>query len=206
MQLEYFRQANSTTTRKFGGLGLGLAIVRYLVELHGGSVCVTSPGEGQGATFVVKLPLMKESGIIENTTASSLTAAPVMLPLAGIKVLIVDDEEDNLDFFTFVLEEFGAMVTAVASASEALQLLAQSKPDILLSDIGMPEINGYMLIQQLRATEAEQGKQKIPAIALTAYAGEINEQQALRAGFQLHIPKPVAPEELLKAVSSLIKS
>ncbi|OKH36987.1 hypothetical protein NIES2101_36690 [Calothrix sp. HK-06] len=203
---DYFRQADSTTTRKFGGLGLGLAIVRYLVELHGGTVGATSPGEGQGATFVVRLPLIKESGIIENTTAGLLNASPAILPLTDIKVLVVDDEEDNLDFFTFVLREFGAIVTAVASASEALQVLAQSKPDILLSDIGMPDMNGYMLIQHLRATEVEQGRQKIPAIALTAYAGELNQQQALRAGFQLHMPKPVAPEELIKAISNLIKS
>jgi PAS domain S-box-containing protein len=202
---DYFRQADSTTTRKFGGLGLGLAIVHHLVELHGGTVWGNSPGEGQGATFTVKLPLIKENILKEDTTTTgSSAAASNALPLANIKILVVDDEEDNREFFSFVLQEFGASVTAVPSAGEALQVLTQAAYDILLSDIGMPNTDGYMLIRQVRDIEAEHKKPQIQAIALTAYAGEMNQQQALSAGFQLHIPKPVGPEELLKAISSLI--
>ncbi|MEH1938585.1 MAG: response regulator [Nostoc sp.] len=203
---DYFRQGDSTTTRKFGGLGLGLAIARHLVEMHGGTVCAESLGEEQGAIFTVRFPLIKNSATIkDDTNIDSSTAVPVFSPLMGLQVLIVDDNADTRDFFSFVLEEFGAIVTAVASGNEALQALTQSKPDILLSDIGMPEMNGYMLIQQVRTLEAEVGAKQIPAIALTAYAGEIDQQQALRAGFQQHIVKPVAPEELLMAISNLVK-
>lgn len=202
---DYFRQGDSTTTRKFGGLGLGLAIARHLIEMHGGTVWAESLGEEQGAIFTVRLPLIKDGAIIEdNPNADPSTAVAVSSPLMGIQILIVDDNPDTLDFFSFVLEHFGAIVTAVASADEALQALTQSKPDILLSDIGMPEINGYMLIQQVRALEAEVGGKQIPAIALTAYAGEIDQQQALKAGFQQHIVKPIAPEDLLLAISNLI--
>jgi CheY-like chemotaxis protein len=203
---DYFYQGDSTTTRKFGGLGLGLALVRHLVEMHGGTVWAESLGEDQGAIFTVRLPLIKDSAIIKDkTNADPSTAATAFSPLMGIQILIVDDNADTRDFFSFVLEEFGAIVNAVASADEALQALAQSKPDILLSDIAMPEMNGYMLMQQVRAMEAETGGQQIPAIALTAYAGEIDQQQALAAGFQRHISKPIAPEELLIAISSLVK-
>ncbi|MBG1270995.1 hybrid sensor histidine kinase/response regulator [Nostoc sp. WHI] len=202
---DYFRQSDSTTTRKFGGLGLGLAIARHLIEMHGGTVWAESLGEDQGAIFTVRLPLIKDGAIIEdNPNADPSTALPVSSPLMGIQILIVDDNPDTLDFFSFVLEHFGAIVTAVASADEALQALTQSKPDILLSDIGMPEINGYMLIQQVRALEAEVGGKQLPAIALTAYAGEIDQQQALKAGFQQHIVKPIAPEDLLLAICNLI--
>ncbi|MFS0513836.1 response regulator [Nostoc sp. UIC 10607] len=202
---DYFRQGDGTTTRKFGGLGLGLAIARHLVEMHGGTVWGQSLGEDQGAIFTVRLPLLKESVTIDDDpNADSSTAVFASSPLMGIQILIVDDNADTRDFFSFVLEQFGAIVTAVASGDEALQALTQSKPDILLSDIGMPEMNGYMLIKQVRALEAEAGGKKIPAIALTAYAGEINQQQALQAGFQQHIVKPVAPEELLMAISNLV--
>ncbi|MCF2151166.1 response regulator [Desmonostoc muscorum LEGE 12446] len=203
---DYFCQGDNTTTRKFGGLGLGLAIARHLVEMHGGTIWVQSPGENQGATFTVRLPLIKDGALIkDDTNPNSAIVASGFSPLMGVEVLIVDDNADSLDFFRFVLEEFGATVIAAASAGEALQTLAQSKPDILLSDIGMPEMNGYMLIEQIRAFEAQAGREKIPAIALTAYAGEIDQQQAFQAGFQQHIVKPVAPEELLIAISSLIK-
>ncbi len=204
---DYFRQADSKTTRKFGGLGLGLAITRRLVEMHGGTIEVTSPGDGQGSVFTVRLPLIKDSAIIKDTTKADSTNVPAAnSPLMGIQILVVDDNTDTRDFFSFVLEQFGAFVTAVTSATEALQALAQAKPDILISDIGMPEMNGYMLMQQVRAIEAEQGRQQIPAIALTAYASEIDQQQALAAGFQQHLAKPVTPEELLTAISSLLRN
>ncbi|MDZ8093843.1 MAG: response regulator [Nostoc sp. DedQUE05] len=204
---DYFRQGDSTTTRRFGGLGLGLAIARHLIEMHGGTIGAKSPGEDKGAIFTVRLPLIEDSTTSENdtNTDSSTTAFPSS-PLMGLQVLVVDDNDDTRDFFSFVLEQFGAIVTAVASGDEALQALTQSKPDILLSDIGMPEMNGYMLMQQVRTLEAKVGGKKIPAIALTAYAGEINQQYALRAGFQQHIVKPVAPEELLVAISNLVQS
>ncbi|MEH2420678.1 MAG: response regulator [Nostoc sp.] len=204
---DYFRQGDSTTTRKFGGLGLGLAIARNLIEMHGGTVSAESLGEDKGAIFTVRFPLIKEATTIkDDTNIDSSTAVPVSSLLMGIQVLIVDDNADTRDFFSFVLEEFGAIVTAVASGDEALKALTQSKPDILLSDIGMPEMNGYMLMQQVRTLEAEVGGKQIPAIALTAYAGEINQQQALKAGFQQHIVKPVAPEELLMVISNLVES
>lgn len=203
---DYFRQGDSTTTRKFGGLGLGLAIARNLVEMHGGTVSAESLGEDKGTIFTVRFPLIKDGTTIkDDTNTDSSTEVPVSSPLMGIQVLIVDDNADTRDFFSFVLEQFGAIVTAVASGDEALQALTQSKPDILLSDIGMPEMNGYMLMQQVRTLEAKVGGKQIPAIALTAYAGEINQQQALTAGFQQHIVKPVAPEELLMAISNLVQ-
>ena len=202
---EYFRQADSTTTRKFGGLGLGLAIVRQLVELHGGTVAVDSPGEGQGAIFTVRLPLRRESAAPndETATTNSRTTVSDTLPLANIRALVVDDEADSRDFLAFVLEQAGAEVTAAASASVALQILSQSKPDILLSDIGMPEMDGYMFMRQVRSLESEQ-ENNIPAIALTAYAGEMNQQQALAAGFQRHITKPVAPETLVQEIENMV--
>ncbi|MBW4456085.1 MAG: response regulator [Nostoc indistinguendum CM1-VF10] len=200
---EYFRQADSTTTRKFGGLGLGLAIVRHLVELHGGTIWAESLGEGQGAIFTARLPLIKKELTSKPEIITALNASPTIEILAGIQILVVDDDDDTREFHTFVLEQAGARVTAVASAKEALQALAESEPDMMLSDIGMPETDGYMLMRQVKALQALQAKQ-IPAIALTAYAGEIDQQQALESGFQKHMSKPVEPEELVKAIATLI--
>ncbi|MEH2285522.1 MAG: PAS domain S-box protein [Nostoc sp.] len=196
---EYFRQENSTTTRKFGGLGLGLAIVRHLVELHGGTVQVESEGEDQGATFTVRLPLIQNQLEIKQDSSDSEPSSN----LNGVKILVVDDDTDTRDFIVFLLEQYGANVTAVTSANEALAALAQSLPDILLSDIGMPEVDGCMFMRQLRMLPPEQGGQ-IRAIALTAYAGEMNAQQVLTAGFDKHIAKPVEPAELIDAIANLI--
>ncbi|MBE9103816.1 response regulator [Nostoc cf. edaphicum LEGE 07299] len=201
---EYFRQADGTTTRKFGGLGLGLAIVRHLTELHGGTIRAESLGEGQGAIFRVRLPLIKKDLTPkQNIDIAALNPSPPIQILSGIQILVVDDDDDTRDFHTFVLEQAGAMVTAATSAKEALQILAESESDMLLSDIGMPEMDGYMLMRQVKALQANQAKQ-IPAIALTAYAGEINQQQALESGFQKHLSKPVEPDELVKEIATLI--
>jgi len=197
---DYFRQGDSTTTRKFGGLGLGLAIVRHLVELHGGTVQADSPGEGQGATFTVRLPLL----LSQLQSDRCLDQSEPSLDLNGVEILVVDDDTDAREFVTFLLEQYGARVRAVSSAGEALTALTQSVPDVLLSDIGMPDVDGYMLMQQVRTLPPEQGGQ-IRAIALTAYAGEINYQQAIAAGFQSHISKPVEPAELVAVVTSLAK-
>nr|WP_242067297.1 PAS domain S-box protein [Leptolyngbya sp. FACHB-711] len=197
---EHFRQEDGATTRKFGGLGLGLAIARQIVELHGGQISVDSPGEGQGATFTVQIPLAPQSNELPSPKSA---AVAVEGGLQGIRILVVDDELDSREFVAFVLEQAGAIVTTAASGHEALQTLTLTKPDILLSDVGMPEMDGYTLLQQIRAWEAKQGETETPirAIALTAYAGEVNQQQALAAGFQSHLSKPVSPEILIDAVN-----
>ncbi|WP_366941791.1 ATP-binding protein [uncultured Nostoc sp.] len=198
---DYFRQADGATTRKFGGLGLGLAIVRHIVELHGGTVQAESLGEEQGATFTVLLPLIK---IYLNSHESE--QQPDDSPdLNGVKVLLVDDERDTRELIAFILEQSGAVVTQAASAVEALQVMPQFQPNLLLSDIGMPEVDGYMLIRQIRAMSPDMGG-TIPAIALTAYAAEVDYQQAIAAGFEQHITKPVEPAKLIRAIANLICS
>ena len=200
---EYFRQEDSSITRKFGGLGLGLAIASQIVELHGGTIRADSPGKGLGTTFTVSLPILRTYPIELTLPSDSNTRMPIPAPLDGLQILIVDDDLDSLELIAFVLQQEGAIVTVAGSVPEALQALANANYDLLISDIGMPGIDGYQFIHQLRALSPKLGGQ-IPAIALTAYAGEMDLQLALEAGFQKHISKPVEPEQLVKTISSLL--
>lgn len=200
---ERFRQADSTTTRSHNGLGLGLAIVRHLVELHKGTIFAQSLGTGQGATFTVRLPLLQDNR--GNREATGKSSSPVAsTPLAGLRVLVVDDEADTRNFLSFMFEDYGAFATAVASVDEALAVLEQAKPDILISDIGMSGQDGYTLIRKLRSLEPEKGG-CIPAIALTAYTREEDRLEALRAGFQQHLSKPIDPNKLISAVVNVLE-
>ncbi|GAB4531797.1 MAG: hypothetical protein Tsb0014_15610 [Pleurocapsa sp.] len=197
-----FRQAESATTRKFGGLGLGLAIVRHLTEIHGGTVSVTSPGEGKGATFSVKLPLMNRAKT-EQPENEPLDETVQPDRFKNIRILAIDDEVDSRDLLILVLQQEGAEVIPVASASAALETLKQVTPDLIISDIGMPQMDGYTMMAQIR--QLPQGK-NIPAIALTAYAGEVDRQRSLDVGFQKHISKPINISEFINIISQLISA
>ncbi len=205
---ERFRQADSTTTRTHSGLGLGLGIVRHLVELHGGAVRAESAGKGQGARFTVTLPLLpvaagaRHEGAPPGPATRAIDRVDAGRTLDGIRVLVVDDEADARDLISTVLQAGGARVTAVASAAEALDVLARQRPDVLVSDIGMPDEDGYALIRKVRALPAERGG-RIPAAALTAYAGKDDRHRVLEAGYQQHVPKPVEPAMLTALVATL---
>jgi CheY-like chemotaxis protein len=196
---DYFRQEDSSTTRQFGGLGLGLAIVRHLVELHGGQVNVSSLGIDSGATFTVNLPLLNAERPSDREDKSCQNEPN----LKGTKILIVDDEPDNLEFLALTLRYYQAEVIAVSQAKEALTALKTYKPDILISDIGMPGMDGYELLQKIRNLKSDRDKQ-IPAIALTAYAREEDARKALSAGFQRHISKPVNINSLANAIVEVL--
>ncbi|MEA5603899.1 PAS domain-containing protein [Nostoc sp. UHCC 0252] len=198
---ESFRQEDVSITRKYGGLGLGLAIVRQLVEAHGGTIAADSPGEGLGATFTVQLPLLNVEPEIKQIDELSQPA----LELTGIRVLTVDDDPDARELLTVLLTEYGASVLTVASAVQVLANLESFQPDVLVSDIGMPEMDGYTLIQQIRTLPPEKGGQ-IPAIALTAYARVDDYERAITSGYQRHVTKPLDPEELVQAVVVLAQA
>jgi CheY-like chemotaxis protein len=205
-----FRQADGATTRRHTGLGLGLAIVRQFVELHGGTVYAASEGVGRGATFTVRLPMSagkvrggQAAALGEQGTAAS--AAPPMPPLPRLdelRILVVDDDPQGRTLTALVLTQAGAIVTAVASVREALQRLEVERPDVLVSDIGLAGEDGYGLIRQIRQHEAEHGG-FLPAVALTGYARPEDRARVLAAGFQAHVPKPVDPVELAAVVATV---
>ncbi len=199
---ERFQQGDSSTTKTYGGLGLGLSIVKHLVEMHGGSVRASSPGHDQGATFSIHLPLTAVRAPTYDEERMHPQAQPLtMIPfehvdLSGITVLVVDDDPDAREMIKRLLSECSARVLTAATADEAMTLVAIQAPDILLSDIGMPEVDGYELLKMVRARENSGGK-RIPAVALTAFARSEDRIKALRAGFVAHVAKPVEPSELL---------
>jgi CheY-like chemotaxis protein len=204
---ERFRQADSSTTRKHGGLGIGLALVKHLVELHGGTVRVSSPGLAQGATFVITLPLHAAPSVVREEVfpPTSDIERSESLRLDGITVLAVDDEADSRDVVSRILRHCGATVITADSAERGFALLQETRPAILVCDIGMPEEDGHALLRRVRSLPPEQGG-TTPAIALTAFARAEDRVRALRAGFQMHLAKPIDPAELVLVLLSLVKS
>jgi len=210
---ERFRQADASTSRRHGGLGLGLSIVKQLVELHGGSVSASSGGSGTGSTFNVALPVLAIHA--ELATHDGLGHLPARsrseqlddyappASLEGIRVLVVDDEPDARSLIERLLQECEATVTTAGSASEALDQVERDAPDVLLSDIGMPKEDGYSLIRRIRKLPGEASQ--IPAIALTAYARDEDRAKALQAGYQMHLAKPVEPVKLIAVVARLVR-
>ncbi|PCC73714.1 Signal transduction histidine kinase [Nannocystis exedens] len=196
-----FRQADPTTTRAHGGLGLGLAIVRQLVELHAGSVTAESPGEGAGSVFTVRLPLVDRRA----PPAASRPSAPAR-PLIGVRALLVEDDPDTRRALCLVLEDAGAEVTSVASAPAARAALDAARPDVLLCDIGMPGEDGYALLRSVRAHEQSAGDRPVPAAALTAYTRDEDRRRALACGFQTHLAKPIEPDLLVATVRALARA
>jgi PAS domain S-box-containing protein len=199
---ERFRQADSSPNRMHGGLGLGLAIVRHLVELHGGTVSAESPGRGHGARFTVTLPAASAAPVPEPLPQA--VKAPASLPLAGLRLLVVDDDLDSCETLSLLLSRAGARVATATSAAEALATLERSRPDVLVADIGMPGENGYDLLHQVRMRPPERGG-AVPAIALTAYTRAEDRERALAAGFQAHLPKPVNTAELMAVLTDTAK-
>jgi CheY-like chemotaxis protein len=207
---ERFRQQDSSSRRRHGGLGLGLAIAKELVELHGGTVHADSPGEGQGATLTVALPVPtllvepKQSDAEAPGLSRQQTAKAESDPTAlkGTRLLVVEDDPDSREMLVTVFAQCGAIVSAAASAEEAAEAIQQATPDVLVCDIGLPGEDGYELLRWIRALEAEKGG-RIPALALTAYAGLDARGKALAAGFDGHVSKPVVPADLVAQVALL---
>ena len=200
-----FRQADTSLTRKYGGLGLGLAIVRNLVELHGGDVTAESVGEGQGATFTLRLPLLPSKTIVIPRPVESRSPLAAMTDLRGLHVLVVDDDDDARQSIATLLTTREATVTTAASGSEALEALRRGgREDVLVIDIGMPQLDGYSLLRAIRARGSSAAR-VVPAIALTAYASAKDRETALAAGYQLHLTKPVDQDRLVAAVAGLAR-
>src|SRR5262249_18402048 len=207
-----FRQADSSSTRKYGGLGLGLAIVRHLTEVQGGSVSASSPGIGLGSTFKVDFPAAPTPGLLqqpesgppepESSPAVESSHTDSCQELKGVSVLVVEDDPETLDLLKFILDQRQAEVTTAASAAEALRVLEDSPADVLVSDLAMPDQDGYDLIRRVRSLAPERGG-NVPAVALSAYTRAEDRMRALAAGFSLHLPKPVDPSELVAALARL---
>jgi len=203
---ERFRQGDSSSTRPHGGLGLGLTLVKHLVELHGGAVSAESPGLGQGATFTVKLPV--SVALVPAGVTATPPSSPAPLPVAslvrldGVRVLVIDDDLDGLTLVTEVLRRVGATVEASRSAAQGFERFVAAPPDVLISDIEMPGEDGYALMRRIRALDPTRGG-RVPAIALTAYGRREDRLHAITAGFSMHVPKPVDPAELVTLVESL---
>jgi CheY-like chemotaxis protein len=204
-----FRQADSSSTRSHGGLGIGLTIVRHIVELHGGTVRADSTGEGQGSTFTVTLPVSVAPAEPAEPEWPAADASGEAAPqdagapdLEGLQVLIVDDEADARDILAQIVRRAGAQVATAGSSKEGLELLRRERPDLLVSDIAMPDEDGYAFIRQVRSLTADTGGQTA-AVAVTAYARDDDRRRALAAGFQAHLAKPVEPADLLNVLSEL---
>ena len=203
---EPFRQADGSTTRMHGGLGLGLSIVKHLVEAHRGRITAGSAGPGRGATFTVRLPVGPGGAAAAGVRAAQSDATALLEPpsLRGLSVLVVDDDPDSRQVLATSLECYDAKVRTAASAADAYAVLRREPIDVLLADIAMPGEDGYALMRNLRAGIVP-ARSAIPAAALTAFAREEDRELALRAGFQLHLPKPVDPDSVVSAVSTLAK-
>jgi PAS domain S-box-containing protein len=200
-----FSQVDTATTRLHGGLGLGMAISKEIVELHGGTIRVESPGLGQGTTFFVRLPL-PEIGRAATVASIGAERAPVAEPdLAGVDVLLVEDRQETREALVSLLRDKGMQVTAVSTAAQALEAYEAKRPNVIVSDIGLPEEDGYMLIRRIRTLEVSRGSDPVPAVALSAYATENDARKSLRAGFQMHLGKPVEPDQLLWTLTQVIE-
>jgi CheY-like chemotaxis protein len=195
-----FRQANSSKNRAHGGLGLGLAIVRELVQAHGGNISAQSPGKRQGSTFTVTLPI---PAVIPAHIDVALQTAEANQPsVSGLHILVVDDDADAREVVALVLQSRGALTRLASSAAEAIDCIQGQRPDVMIADIGMPHEDGYVLIQKLRAHERKYSQRPLSTIALTAYASAVDREQALAAGYDLHLAKPVGATQLADAVAN----